>query len=175
MSLSLRTNIEPRAFFWLKLHKHDMPQRHPQMFGSSLVSTHNLLRRIQVSLNETVCFKMGGHIPKCTQSASIVFSQKLSIIRQGAKIAVLTNFSCCLCMHLNILHKFGFGCSNKSKYIKNAIIVITVTLMILQMISVILLSFHFVFYGLSSDTFFFYYYYSEQSQFLYRYCVYHSA
>lgn len=57
-------------------------------------------------------------------------------------------------MHLNILHKFGFGCSNKSKDIKNAIIVITITVMILQMISVILLSFHFVFYGLSSDIFF---------------------
>lgn len=57
-------------------------------------------------------------------------------------------------MHLNILHKFGFGCSNKPKDIKNAIIVITITVMILQMISVILLSFHFVFYGLSSDIFF---------------------
>lgn len=40
------------------------------------------------------------------------------------------------------------------KRYKNAIIVITITVMILQMISVILLSFHFVFYGLSSDIFF---------------------
>lgn len=158
MSLLLHPNVEPSAFFCLKLHKHDVPQRHPQMSGSLLVSIHDLLRRIQVSLNKTVCFKMGCHMSKCTQSASIIFSQKFSIIRYDAKISILTIFSCCLCIHLNILHKFGFGCLNKSKYLKTTIIVIRIILISLLKSLVILLSFHYAFYGLSSVTFFFFFF-----------------
>lgn len=42
----LHTNSEPSAFVCLKWHKHDIPKKHPQMSGSSLVSIHGLLRRI---------------------------------------------------------------------------------------------------------------------------------